>query len=221
MKVILFGASGMVGKGVLYECLEDASVEKVLSIGRSKIETTHPKLEQIEHGDFTNYASLENRFSEFDACFFCLGVSAAGLKEEAYYHITYNFTLEAARTMFRANPSMTFIYVSGQGTDSTEKGRMMWARVKGKTENDLLALGFKQAFMFRPGAIIPKKGIKSRTRAYQFMYDYFTWLLKFIKRIAPNSITDTVKLGKAMIHAHQRGYEKQIIDPVDINALAE
>lgn len=220
MKAIIFGASGMIGRGVLLECLDDARVTEVLCVGRSKLDMEHTKLTQLEHNDFTNFDAVREPLSGFDACYFCLGVSAAGMKEAQYRKITYDFTLAAARLLVELNPEMTFTYVSGAGTDSSEKGRAMWARVKGKVENDLLALGFKNAVMFRPGAILPKRGIKSRTPMYQFMYDYFTWLIKFIGLFVPNSITDTTRIGKAMINAHLVGADKRILDPKDINALA-
>lgn len=221
MKVIIFGASGMIGKGVLLECLDDPQVERVLTIGRSKLDMEHQKLKQIVHGDFTDFSSIKSELSGYDACFFCLGISAAGLSEEQYRKITYDYTLSAAQTLYELAPEMTFTYVSGVGTDSTEKGRMMWARVKGKTENDLMKLGFNKAIMFRPGAIIPLRGIKSRTKSYQFMYDYFMWLLKIIQAINPNAITDTTRIGKAMINAHLHGKDKSILTPKDINALSE
>lgn len=221
MKVIIFGASGMIGKGVLLECLDDARVKGVLTIGRSKLDLDHPKLQQIVHQDFTDFSTIKDQLSGCDACFFCLGISAAGLSEQDYRKITYDYTMAAAHMLYELNPEMTFAYVSGQGTDSSERGRMMWARVKGKTENDLMKLGFKKAIMFRPGAILPLRGIKSRTKAYQFMYDYFTWLLKTIQVFSPNAITDTTRIGKAMIHAHTKGTDGTLLTPKDINALAE
>lgn len=149
-----------------------------------------------------------------------MGVSAGGLKEEQYHKLTYEYTLTLARTLVELNPDMTCTYVSGEGTDSTEQGKSMWARVKGKTENDLLKLGFKQAYMFRPGAIIPLRGIKSKTKAYQFMYDYFMWLVKLIKWIAPQSVVNTTQIGAAMINVTLHGYDKKIIRPADILKLS-
>ena len=200
-KVIITGATGMIGKGVLLECLDHEIVSEVLVIGRNSLNIEHPKLKELIHKDFTNFYDVRDQLTGYDACYFCLGISAAGLNEERYKNITYNFTLALANTLIDINSDMTFIYVSGEGTDSTEKGRMMWARVKGKTENDLLNLGFKQAFMFRPGFIIPLRGIKSRTKIYQFMYDYFMWLVKGIKAISPNSVVNTTQIGLAMINA--------------------
>lgn len=219
--VIITGATGMVGKGVLLECLDHDSVKNVLVIGRNSLEMKHPKLKELIHKDFTDFSNVSDQFVGYDACFFCLGISSQGLKKEDYLRITYHFTLSLAKTLCAINPEMTFNYVSGEGTDSEEKSRMNWARVKGKTENDLLSLGFKQAFMFRPGAIIPLRGIKSRTKSYQFMYDYFTWLVKAIKAIAPNSVVDTTQIGLAMINSVLRGYSENILKPKDIIFLSK
>src|SRR5579862_4095072 len=164
MRAILFGASGMVGQGVLRECLLDPDVESVVVLSRSAIGRQHPKLRQLLHGNFLDFSAIESQLAGFDACFFCLGVSSAGMNEEDYQRITYGFTLAAARVLARLNPNMTFIYVSGTGTDSSERGRSMWARVKGRTENELLRLPFHAAYMFRPGVIVPLHGIQSRTR---------------------------------------------------------
>jgi len=220
-KVIITGASGMVGKGVLLECLDHDSISEVLVIGRNPLGIKHLKLKELIHSDFTNFVEVKDKLLGYDACFYCLGISAAGLKEEQYKRITYDFTLALAKTLFKINPKMTFNYVSGEGTDSSEKGRMMWARVKGKTENDLLNLGFKQSFMFRPGAIIPLRSIKSRTKSYQFMYDYFMWLVKIIKFIAPNSVVNTTQIGLAMINSMLNGYPEKIIRPKDILKLSK
>jgi uncharacterized protein YbjT (DUF2867 family) len=220
-KVIITGATGMIGKGVLLECLDHASIDEVLVIGRGHTGIEHPKLKELVHGNFTDFSGVRNQLPGYDACFFCLGISAAGMTEQDYRKITYDYTLALARILVEINPGMTFTYVSGEGTDSTEKGRMMWARVKGKTENDLLSLDFKQAFMFRPGAIIPLRGIKSRTKSYQFMYDYFMWLVKVIKAIAPNSVVTTTQIGLAMINAMLRGYDDKILRPKDIIILAD
>jgi uncharacterized protein YbjT (DUF2867 family) len=220
-KVIITGATGMVGKGVLLESLDHETVSEVLVIGRNPINIQHPKLKELIHKDFTSYTDVQNKLTGYDACFFCLGISSAGLNEEEYRHITYDFTLALAKTLFKINPDMTFNYVSGEGTDSSENGRMMWARVKGKTENELLNLGFKQAFMFRPGAIIPLRGIKSRTKSYQFMYDYFMWLVKLIKAILPNSVVNTTQIGLAMINSISNGYPVKVLKPRDIIILSK
>ena len=220
-KVILTGATGMIGKGVLLECLDHEEIGEVLTIVRNPVKLKHPKLKERIHKDFTDFSTIENLLSGYDACFFCLGISSAGLKEEQYKKITYDFTLALARSLFKVNPQMTFNYISGEGTDSSEKGRMMWARVKGKTENDLLKMGFKQAFMFRPGLIIPKRGIKSRTKSYRFMYTYFMWLVKIIKAIAPNAVVDTTQIGQAMINTLLKGYSKNILTSKDIIQLSK
>ncbi len=220
MKVIITGATGMVGKGVLLECLDHKDIEEALVIGRNRLEMQHPKLKEIIHKDFSDFSAVSEELKGYDACFYCMGVSSVGMKEAAYKKVTYDFAMALAKVLFKNNPKMTVTYVSGEGTDSTEKGRSMWARVKGKTENDLLNMGFKQAFMFRPGAIIPLRGIKSRTKAYQFMYDYFMWLVKLIKAMAPNSVVNTTQVGLAMINAVQRGYSTTILRPKDIITLS-
>jgi uncharacterized protein YbjT (DUF2867 family) len=220
-RVIVTGATGMVGKGVLLECLDHSSISEVLVIGRNPLNMIHPKLKELIHIDFTNFSNVQNQLTGYDACFFCLGISAAGLNEDQYRLITYNYTMALAASLFEINPEITFNYVSGQGTDSTERGRMMWARVKGKTENDLLKLGFKQTFMFRPGMIIPLRGIKSRTKSYQFMYDYFMWLVKFTKAISPDSVVTTTQIGLAMINSMLKGYSKTILTPKDILILSK
>jgi uncharacterized protein YbjT (DUF2867 family) len=219
-KVIITGATGMIGKGVLLECLDHNEINEVLVIGRNPIEMKHPKLVELIHQDFTNFTGIKDHLAGYDACFFCLGISAGGMKEEQYKQITYAFTLALAKTLRDNNPEMTFNYVSGEGTYSSEKGRMMWARVKGKTENDLLKFGFKQAFMFRPGAIIPLRGIKSKTKSYQFFYDYFMWLLKGIKVVAPFSVVNTTQIGLAMINSVLKGYSESVLRPRDIIILS-
>ena len=216
MKVIITGATGMVGKGVLLECLDHPEISKVLLINRRPIAIKHEKLKEIIHSNFSNYSSIHDQLKGYDAAYLCMGISSAGLKEEKYKEITYDYTIALAKTLIDSNPDMTVTYVSGEGTDSTEKGRVMWARVKGKTENDLLNLGFKQAFMYRPGAIIPLRGIKSGTKLYQFFYDYFMWLIKLLKFLFPKSIVNTTQLGQSMINVTQKGYSKNILRPADI-----
>ncbi len=220
-KVIITGATGMVGKGVLLECLDHESISEVLVIGRNEVDVEHPKLKQLIHKDFLEFTSVKEQLAGYDGCFYCLGISAAGLSENQYKKITHDYTLELANTLFELNPSMTFNYVSGEGTDSSEKGRMMWARVKGKTENDILNLGFKKAFAFRPGMIIPLKGIKSRTKSYQFMYDYFMWMVRFVKAVSPNSVVSTTQIGLAMINSMLKPYDKRVLRPRDILLLTE
>jgi uncharacterized protein YbjT (DUF2867 family) len=221
MKVILFGATGMVGQGVLRECLLNSEVVRVLTIGRTTTGQQDPKLREIAPKDLTNLSSIEDELTGYDACFFCLGVSSVGMNEQDYTRITYDLTLEAARTLLKFNPNMTFIYVSGTGTDSSEKGGTMWARVKGRTENELLHLGFKAAYMFRPGFIQPLDGIKTKTPVYAFLYAVLKPLVPVLRAVAPKYVTTTRNVGLAMIHATLRGAPKSHLENQDINALAE
>jgi uncharacterized protein YbjT (DUF2867 family) len=217
MKVVLFGASGMVGQGVLRECLLDPRVERVLSVGRSATGQQHPKLRELVHADFLDFSAIENDLAGYDACFFCLGVSSAGMSEADYRRVTYDFTLAAAQTLARLNPNMTFIYVSGAGTDSTERGRTMWARVKGATENALLRLPLK-AFMFRPALIQPMHGIRSKTTSYRVFYALTAPLLPLLKRL-PRYVTTTEQIGRAMIAIAEHGAPSPILESADINAI--
>ena len=219
MKVILFGATGMVGQGVLRECLLDVRVERVLAIGRSSLGQSHAKLREIQHADFLDFSPLEAELSGYDACFFCLGVSSAGMSEADYRRVTYGYTLAAAETLAKLNPGMTFIYVSGMGTDNSEKGRTMWARVKGETENALLRLPFKAAYMFRPAGIQPLHGIKSKTKLYRAFYAVTAPILPLLKRLLPNLMTTTEQLGRAMIQVAAEGYRKPLLETQDINGL--
>ncbi len=221
MKVIITGASGMIGKGVLLECLDHPEVTEVLSIGRRSLEINHPKLRELIHKDFSEFESVADKLRGYDACYHCMGVSAAGMSEEQYTVMTYDYSIALAKVLHQVNPEMTFTYVSGQGTDSTEKGRSMWARVKGKTENHIINMGFKQAFAFRPGAIIPLRGILPSSKLYRVLVKNLTWLLKLIKKMAPNSVVNTTQIGLAMINVTKQGYEKPIIDPKDILILSE
>ena len=219
MKVILFGASGMVGQGVLRECLHDPSVTQVLSIGRSATGQQHGKLIEIVRDNFLDYSDIEPQLSGYDACFFCLGVSSVGMDAERYRHLTYDVTLAAARTLARLNPQMTFVYVTGAGTDSTENGRVMWARVKGKTENDLLKLPFRAAYMFRPAAIQPLHGVRSKTAWVQAIYVVTAPLLSWLHRVAPKYVTTTEQMGRAMIKVARDGYSRPVLESEDINSL--
>jgi uncharacterized protein YbjT (DUF2867 family) len=219
MKVILFGATGMVGQGVLRECLLDTGVSEVLSIGRSTVAEANGRLRQVTLTDLTDYRGFENQLQGYDACFFCLGVSSAGMKEPEYRRITYDITLAAAETLVRLNPGMTFAYVSGAGTDSTEKGRAMWARVKGSAENALLRLPFRAAYMFRPGMIQPLHGIRSKTPAYRILYAITRPVLPLLLKLFPNSITTTEQLGRAMLRVARDGYKTPILEAQDICAL--
>jgi uncharacterized protein YbjT (DUF2867 family) len=219
MDVILFGATGMVGQGVLRECLLDPRVERVLSIGRGVTGQSNPKLREIVHGDFLDFSPLRSELTGFDACFFCLGVTSAGMSEEQYNRVTYEYTMAAARLLAELNPGMTFIYVSGLGTDSTERGRTMWARVKGKTENALFRLPFKAAYMFRPGVIQPLHGIESRTRLYRIGYVVAAPLMPLLKALFPNAITTTEQIGRAMIKIAREGAAKTVLENPDINRI--
>ena len=219
MRVVLFGATGMVGQGVLRECLLDPDVESVLSVGRTATGQPHAKLRELEHRDFLDFSPIKNELAGFDACFFCLGVSSAGMKEDAYRRITYDFTMAAARTLARLNPNMTFVYVSGMGTDSSERGRTMWAKVKGKTENELLGLPFKAAYMFRPGLIVPLDGIKSKTRLYRAFYAAMAPLLPLLNAAFPKYVTTTEQVGRAMIKVARQGATKSVLENSDINAV--
>jgi hypothetical protein len=209
----------MVGQGALRECLIDPEVQAVLSIGRSAIGRQHPKLQQLLHQNFLDYSDVEDRLAGFDACFFCLGVSSAGMSEERYSHVTYDIALAAGRTLARLNPSMTFIYVSGMGTDSSEQGRSMWARVKGKTENDLLRLPFKGAYMFRPAVIVPLHGIESKTMVYRIFYAAMGPLLPLLKGRFPKYVTTTEQVGRAMIKVAKDGWPKPVLENSDINRV--
>ncbi len=209
----------MVGQGVLRECLLDSDVEAVLSIGRRATGQQHPKLSELIHTDFLDYSSVESKLAGFDACFFCLGVSSVGMTEERYTRLTYDITLSAARTLARLNPNMTFIYVSGMGTDSSERGRSMWARVKGKTENDLLRLPFKAAYMFRPGVIVPLHGVKSKTKLYRFFLVLLGPLLPLLKGRFPKYVTTTEQIGRAMLQVARHGALKRVLESLDINAI--
>jgi len=219
MKVLLFGATGMIGQGVLRECLLDPEVELVVTVGRAATGAHDPRLREIVHRDLLNYAGMEDALAGLDACFFCLGVASSGMKEADYTRVTYDFTLAAAETLSRVNPGMTFIYVSGSGTDSTEKGRIMWARVKGRTENSLLRLPLK-AFMFRPGFIEPMDGIQSRTPLYRKFYKVAGPLFPLLRRALPNQVLSTRQIGQAMLAVARRGYANRVLEARDIRAAA-
>jgi uncharacterized protein YbjT (DUF2867 family) len=220
MKIVLFGATGMIGQGVLRECLLSTDVESVLAIGRSTTGGSREKLREITCSDFTDYGPLEADLAGLDACFFCLGASSAGMNEADYLHLTHDVTLAAASTLVRLNPGMTFVYVSGAGTDSSEQGRSMWARVKGKTENALLALPFKAVYMFRPGLIQPLHGITSRTRLYRIVYTMLGPLFPVLRPLFPRAVTTTEAIGRAMIRVAKLAAPKPILESADINLLA-
>jgi len=216
IKAIITGTTGMVGEGVLHECLQHADVEQVLVINRRPCGVTHPKLKEIIHADFHNLFPLQDQLTGYNACYFCLGVSSVGMKEPEYYRLTYTLTMHMAELLAKQNPEITFCYISGASTDSSEKGRMMWARVKGKTENDLMKLPFKQVYNFRPGVIKPTQGLKNILPYYK----YFGWLLPIISLMSPNYISTLQEIGLAMIHAVTKGYEKKVLEVKDIKMLA-
>jgi uncharacterized protein YbjT (DUF2867 family) len=221
VKVILFGATGMVGQGVLQECLLDPGVESVLAIGRSSPGQQHEKLHEFIQEDLSDLSAVEGKLSGYDACFFCLGVSSAGMNEQAYRRVTYDLTVSAAGRLARLNPAMTFIYVSGAGTDGTERGRMMWARVKGKTENALLQMPFKATYMFRPGYIQPSRGIRTKTKWYRAFYAVMGPLYPLWKLLFPRYVTTTECVGRAMLKVARQGAPKHVLENQDINSLCQ
>jgi len=214
IKAIITGASGMVGEGVLYECLRHDDVEEILVVGRRCCGYTHPKLKEIVHGDMYNLSLIEEQLKGYNACFFCLGTSSVGKKEPEFYKITYQLTMQFAATLAKLNPVMTFCYISGRGTN--EQGKMIWQRVKGKTESDLLKLPFKQVYNFRPGIIKSTKGLKHTLPLYKWL----SWMLPLINTIAPQSVVTLKQIGLAMMNAVTKGYEKKILEVKDIIELA-
>ena len=216
IKVIVTGATGMVGEGVLQQCLESAHVSEVLIINRKPSSVIHSKLKEIIHPDFFDLSSIENQLSGYDACYFCLGVSSVGMKEPEYFKLTYTLTMHVAETLSRLNPAMTFCYISGASTDSTEKGSLMWARVKGKTENDLGKLPFKQEFNFRPGFMKPAKDAKNVLTLYKYM----GWLYPVFKLFWPNTVCTIAEVGQAMINVTLHGYDEKVLEVRDIKSAA-
>jgi len=218
MNVLIFGATGMIGQGVLRECLLDSGVERVVAIGRSASGVSNRKLRDLVHPDLWNYSAVEQDLTGIDACFFCLGIASAGMKEADYERITYGITAAAAETLARLNPRMTFIFVSGAGSDSSEKGRIMWARIKGKTENAILRLPFK-GYVFRPGFIQPLHGIQSRTTLYRVTYMLARPLMPILRWAFPGQVLTTEVIGRAMLKVARRGAPKRVLESRDINAL--
>jgi len=216
IRAVLTGATGMVGEGVLYECLLHPDVETVLVINRRPCGISHPKMKEIIHADFFNLLPVAGELKGYNACYFCLGVSSIGLKEKEYTHLTYDLTMNVAKLLAAQNPGMTFCYVSGGGTDSTEKGRSMWARVKGKTENDLMKLSFGKSYMFRPGYMHSHKGLKNRLKLYGFI----SWLYPVLRALFPQYVCTLKELGLAMINVTIKGYDKQILEVKDIVNMA-
>jgi hypothetical protein len=216
LNVIVTGSTGMVGEGVLHECLLDPDVESILIINRKPLGVSHAKLTEIIHKDFYDFSAIEHQLSGYNACFFCLGVSSVGMKEPEYYKMTYTLTMHVAQTLCKLNPEMVFGYITGSGTDSTEKGSSMWARVKGKTENDLMKLPFRAVYAFRPGYMHATPGLKNANS----LYKYISWLYPVLRRFFPNFTSTLAEMGKAMINSAKYGYNKPILEVSDINALA-
>lgn len=217
LQVILTGATGMVGEGVLIEALLHPDVERALVLTRRPSGMSHPKLREIAVSDFYDLTSIETELAGCNACFFCLGVSSIGMLEDAYRHITYDLTMSVARTLSKLNPDMTFCYISGKGTDSSEQGRLMWARVKGKTENDLMKLPFKRVFVFRPGMLRATEGMKNTLKYYK----YVAWLYPVLRLLYPSGVSTLKELGLAMVHVSARGYDKPVLEVNDIVSVAE
>jgi uncharacterized protein YbjT (DUF2867 family) len=213
IKVIVTGATGMVGEGVLFECLQNTEVGEVLMVNRRHYECNHPKLKELIVPDFFQLEQFADKIQGYNGCFFCAGISSVGMKEDKYTRITYDTTLSFAKTVLAHNPNIVFTYVSGAQTDSSEKGRMMWARVKGKTENDLIKLSFKGEYNFRPGVMLPFEGQKNWKNIYKF-------IVKAIKAIAPKKVLTMQEVGRAMINAVTVGYPKSILEVADIRELA-
>ncbi|HEY8089404.1 MAG TPA: NAD-dependent epimerase/dehydratase family protein [Polyangiaceae bacterium] len=218
MRVILFGATGMIGQGVLRECLLDPGVDEVLTIGRSKTGQSNAKLRELVLPDLTNYSAVREELAGYDACFYCLGITSAGTSEVDYRRIMYDVPVAAARALVGASPQMTFVFISGAGTDATSK--TMWARVKGEAENAILALPFRGKYAFRIAFVRPLHGIKSRTTAYRVAYAVIRPFAPLVAALAPKSVTTTEKVGRAMLNAARHGAPKALLDTADINALA-
>ncbi|NHZ78791.1 NAD(P)H-binding protein [Massilia sp. CCM 8695] len=219
MKVLLFGATGMVGQGVLRECLQGADVELVQAIGRTPTGQRHPRLRDVVHADLFNYASVTAQLDDFDACFFCVGVTSSRVSEPDYTRLTYDMTLAAAKTLATLNPRMVFVYVSGAGADSSETSATMWERVRGRTENALLALPFRGVYIFRPGMIQPLDGIKSKTTAYRIFYSLMKPVLPLLRAAMPKHVLTTRQVGQAMLAVVRNGARKRVLESADIAAL--
>ena len=217
IRAIVTGATGMVGEGVLHECLNHGVVEQVLVIGRKTCGVIHPKLKEIIHADFYDLSLIRLRLGGYNACFFCLGATSMGMNEDEYRKLTYTLTMNVAETLCKINTGMTFCYISGAGTDSTERGKFMWARIKGKTENDLMKLPFKQVYAFRPGFMQPTRGLRN-THGY---YKLLSPLYPLARAVFPNYVSTLKELGMAMINSTIKGYEKQVLEVKDIVALSK
>jgi uncharacterized protein YbjT (DUF2867 family) len=219
LKVILFGATGMVGQGALRECLLDPGVMEVLVVGRTATGRTHAKIREVVHKDLYDLSPIAWQLAGYDACFFCLGVSSLGMSEADYTKVTHDLTLGVAHVLAQQNPQMVFLYISGTGTDSTERGNTMWARVKGRTENELLREPFRAAYMLRPGYIQPMHGVKSKTPVYRVFYVVLSWLYPVIRLVARKYAITTEDLGRAMIKIARSGAPKRVLENADIEAL--
>jgi len=223
MRVLLFGATGMVGQGVLRECLADGDVDLVRAVGRTSLGSMgspSSRLDELVVPDVADLSAVRSKLADFDACFFCLGVSSAGLSEDRYTRLTYDLTLSVARTLVEVSPAMTFVYVSGAGTDATERGRTMWARVKGRTENALSALPFRAVYLFRPALIVPLHGVRSKTRWYRLFYAVATPLVPVLRALFPGAVTTTEEIGRAMLEVARRGWPKRVLETRDIRDAA-
>jgi uncharacterized protein YbjT (DUF2867 family) len=221
MRIVIFGASGMVGQGALRECLRDPEAEQVVSIVRAPTGTTHEKLREIAHKNFLDFTPIENQLTGLNACLYCLGVTSTGTKEEDYTRITYEFTIAAATTLLKLNPGMSFVFVSGAGADSTEHGGTMWARVKRKTEKALLAMPFRSIYVFRPAMIQPLDGIQSKTASYRIIYGLIAPFLTAARHFWPSHISTTQELGKTMLAAAKRGTEKRVVEAKQIREVLQ
>jgi uncharacterized protein YbjT (DUF2867 family) len=220
MRILLFGATGMVGQGVLRECLLASDVSAVVAIGRTASGATHPKLTDIVHADLFDYRDIEDQLGGFDACFFCIGVTSFRMDEATYTRLTHDMTLAAAATLVRLNPGMSFVYVSGAGADSSESGKVMWARVRGRTENALARLPFGRSHAIRPGAIQPRHGARSRTRAYRLLYPLMAPVLPIFRALMPYTVATTETIGRALLGLARRGHAKMVLDTRDIEEVA-
>ena len=220
MRILLFGATGMVGQGVLRECLLAPDVDEVVAIGRTASGATHPKLKDIVQTDLFDYGVIEDQLVGFDACFFCIGVTSFRMDEATYTRLTYDMTLAAASTLARLNPTMSFVYVSGAGADSSESGKVMWARVRGRTENALARLPFKRSHAIRPGAIQPRNGATSRTRAYRILYPLMAPILPIFRKLMPHTVATTETIGRALLELARHGYAKTVLETRDIEEVA-
>ena len=221
MNVLIFGATGMVGQGVLRECLQASDVSLVKTVGRTPTGQQHPKLRELVHAEMWDYEGVEDELADFDACFFCIGVTSSGMGEKKYTHLTYDMTMAVAQTLARLNPAMVFVYVSGAGADTSGTSRIMWERVRGNTENALLKLPFRGVYIFRPGMIQPLDGIKSKTAAYRIFYSLTKPLLPLLRAALPQHVLTTRQVGQAMLAVVRGGAQKRVLESADIGKLGK